>query len=106
MARGSKSLQVIFVRPEEVFSRETLICWLYSKLLVVQIDGAKPTLIRDRYETACARRQPTSKSSQAVYIKQSSRPSVLRMEVWWRMITEVNSNDNSVESGELRHSSL
>ena len=102
MARGSKSLQVIFVRPEEVFSRETLICWLYSKLLVVQIDGAKPTL----NETACARRQPTSKSSQAVYIKQNSRPSVLRMEVWWRMITDVNSNDNSVESGELRHSSL
>ena len=55
------------------------------------------------YETTCTRRQPSSKSSQAVDFKQSSRSSILSMEVWWRVIAEVHSYDDPIESGELRH---
>ena len=51
------------------------------------------------YKATRTRGQPSSQSSQAVYFKQSSRSSVLHMEVWRWVIAEVHSYDDPIESG-------
>ena len=52
--RRSEGLQVVFVTPEEVSSRETPTCWLYSRLLSVQPDGAQPTPLQGHEHEAAA----------------------------------------------------